>query len=141
MTDIDTIFTNTANSIRQKKNKTDKIKPENFSSEINSIDISVSQINDWLKFIQENTLKLDTFEDDNAKVYKQRNTNDQFFNNISLEYFKNTKDGKPNNLTIKFIEYARFNKKKSNKAYLINYVSNYTLLNKPLKSLDSYTPK
>lgn len=111
MTDIDTIFTNTANSIRQKKNKTDKIKPENFSSEINSIDISVSQINDWLKFIQENTLKLDTFEDDNAKVYKQRNTNDQFFNNISLEYFKNTKENKPNNLTIKFIEYARFNKK------------------------------
>ena len=78
MTDIDTIFTNTANSIRQKKNKTYKIKPENFSSEINSIDISVSQINDWLKFIQENTLKVDTFEDDNAKVYKQRNTSDQF---------------------------------------------------------------
>lgn len=130
MTNIDTIFTNTANSIRQKKNKTDKIKPENFSSEINSIDISVSQINDWLKFIQENTLKVDTFEDDNAKVYKQRNTNDQFFNHISLEYFKNTKDNKPNNLTIKFIEYARFNKKKSNKAYLINYISNYTLLNK-----------
>ena len=26
MTNIDTIFTNTANSIRQKKNKTDKIK-------------------------------------------------------------------------------------------------------------------
>ena len=130
MTDIDTIFTNTANSIRQKKNKTYKIKPENFSSEINSIDISVSQINDWLKFIQENTLKVDTFEDDNAKVYKQRNTNDQFFNNISLEYSKNTKENKPNNLTIKFIEYARFNKKKSNKAYLINYISNYTLLNK-----------
>ena len=58
MTDIDTIFTNTANSIRQKKNKTDKIKPENFSSEINSIDISVSQINDWLKFIQENEIEL-----------------------------------------------------------------------------------
>lgn len=130
MTDIDTIFTNTANSIRQKKNKTDKIKPENFSSEINSIDISVSQINDWLKFIQENTLKVDTFEDDNAKVYKQGNTNDQFFNNISLEYFKNTMNNKPNNLTIKFIEYARFNKKKSNKAYLINYIGNYTLLNK-----------
>lgn len=130
MTNIDTIFTNTANSIRQKKNKTDKIKPENFSSEINSIDINVSQINDWLKFIQENTLKVDTFEDDNAKVYKQRNTNDQFFNNISLEYFKNTKDGKPNNLTIKFNEYAFFNKKKSNKAYLINYIGNYTLLNK-----------
>lgn len=130
MTDIDTIFTNTANSIRQKKNKTYKIKPENFSSEINSIDISVSQINDWLKFIQENTLKVDTFEDDNAKVYKQRNTNDQFFNNISLEYFKNTKDGKPNNLTIKFNESANFNKKKSNKAYLINYIGNYTLLNK-----------
>ena len=130
MTDIDTIFTNTANSIRQKKNKTYKIKPENFSSEINSIDISVSQINDWLKFIQENTLKLDTFEDDNAKVYKQRNTSDQFFNNISLEYFKNTKENKPNNLTIKFIEYANFNKKKSDKAYLINYISNYTLLNK-----------
>ena len=130
MTDIDTIFTNTANSIRQKKNKTYKIKPENFSSEINSIDISVSQINDWLKFIQENTLKVDTFEDDNAKVYKQRNTSDQFFNNISLEYSKNTKENKPNNLTIKFIEYARFNKKKSNKAYLINYISNYTLLNK-----------
>lgn len=130
MTDIDTIFTNTANSIRQKKNKTDKIKPENFSSEINSIDITVSQINDWLKFIQENTLKLDTFEDDNAKVYKQRNTSDQFFNNISLEYSKNTKENKPNNLTIKFIEYARFNKKKSNKAYLINYIGNYTLLNK-----------
>lgn len=130
MTDIDTIFTNTANSIRQKKNKTDKIKPENFSSEINSIDINVSQINDWLKFIQENTLKVDTFEDDNAKVYKQRNTSDQFFNNISLEYFKNTKENKPNNLTIKFIEYARFNKKKSNKAYLINYIGNYTLLNK-----------
>lgn len=130
MTDINTIFTNTANSIRQKKNKTDKIKPENFSSEINSIDISVSQINDWFKFIQENTLKVDTFEDDNAKVYKQRNTSDQFFNNISLEYFKNTKDGKPNNLTIKFIEYANFNKKKSNKAYFINYIGNYTLLNK-----------
>ena len=130
MTDINTIFTNTANSIRQKKNKTDKIKPENFSSEINSIDISVSQINDWLKFIQENTLKVDTFEDDNAKVYKQRNTSDQFFNNISLEYFKNTKDNKPNNLTIKFIEYANFNKKKSDKAYLINYIDNYTLLNK-----------
>lgn len=130
MTDIDTIFTNTANSIRQKKNKTYKIKPENFSSEINSIDISVSQINDWLKFIQENTLKVDTFEDDNAKVYKQNNTSNQFFNNISLEYSKNTKDNKPNNLTIKFIEYARFNKKKSNKAYLINYISNYTLLNK-----------
>ena len=130
MTNIDTIFTNTANSIRQKKNKTDKIKPENFSSEINSIDISVSQINDWLKFIQENTLKVDTFEDDNAKVYKQNNTSNQFFNHISLEYFKNTKDNKPNNLTIKFIEYARFNKKKSNKAYLINYISNYTLLNK-----------
>ena len=130
MTDIDTIFTNTANSIRQKKNKTDKIKPENFSSEINSIDISVSQINDWLKFIQENTLKVDTFEDDNAKVYKQNNTSNQFFNHISLEYFENTKDNKPNNLTIKFIEYARFNKKKSNKAYLINYISNYTLLNK-----------
>ena len=130
MTNIDTIFTNTANSIRQKKNKTDKIKPENFSSEINSIDISVSQINDWLKFIQENTLKVDTFEDDNAKVYKQNNTSDQFFNNISLEYFKNTKDGKPNNLTIKFNEYVHFNKKKSNKAYLINYISNYTLLNK-----------
>ena len=130
MTDIDTIFTNTANSIRQKKNKTYKIKPENFSSEINSIDISVSQINDWLKFIQENTLKLDTFEDDNAKVYKQRNTSDQFFNNISLEYFKNTKENKPNNLTIKFIEYANFNKKKSDKAYLINYIGNYTLLNK-----------
>lgn len=130
MTDIDTIFTNTANSIRQKKNKTYKIKPENFSSEINSIDISVSQINDWLKFIQENTLKLDTFEDDNAKVYKQNNTSNQFFNHISLEYFENTKENKPNNLTIKFIEYARFNKKKSNKAYLINYISNYTLLNK-----------
>lgn len=130
MTDIDTIFTNTANSIRQKKNKTYKIKPENFSSEINSIDISVSQINDWLKFIQENTLKVDTFEDDNAKVYKQNNTSNQFFNHISLEYFKNTKENKPNNLTIKFIEYARFNKKKSNKAYLINYISNYTLLNK-----------
>lgn len=130
MTDIDTIFTNTANSIRQKKNKTYKIKPENFSSEINSIDISVSQINDWLKFIQENTLKVDTFEDDNAKVYKQRNTSDQFFNNISLEYFKNTKENKPNNLTIKFIEYANFNKKKSDKAYLINYIGNYTLLNK-----------
>lgn len=130
MTDIDTIFTNTANSIRQKKNKTYKIKPENFSSEINSIDISVSQINDWLKFIQENTLKVDTFEDDNAKVYKQNNTSNQFFNNISLEYSKNTKDNKPNNLTIKFIEYARFNKKKSNKAYLINYIGNYTLLNK-----------
>ena len=130
MTDIDTIFTNTANSIRQKKNKTYKIKPENFSSEINSIDISVSQINDWLKFIQENTLKVDTFEDDNAKVYKQRNTNDQFFNNISLEYSKNTKENKPNNLTIKFIEYANFNKKKSDKAYLINYIGNYTLLNK-----------
>ena len=130
MINIDTIFTNTANSIRQKKNKTDKIKPENFSSEINSIDISVSQINDWLKFIQENTLKVDTFEDDNAKVYKQNNTSNQFFNHISLEYFKNTKDNKPNNLTIKFIEYARFNKKKSNKAYLINYISNYTLLNK-----------
>lgn len=130
MTDINTIFTNTANSIRQKKNKTDKIKPENFSSEINSIDISVSQINDWLKFIQENTLKVDTFEDDNAKVYKQRNTSDQFFNNISLEYFKNTKENKPNNLTIKFIEYANFNKKKSDKAYLINYIGNYTLLNK-----------
>ena len=130
MTDIDTIFTNTANSIRQKKNKTYKIKPENFSSEINSIDISVSQINDWLKFIQENTLKVDTFEDDNAKVYKQNNTSNQFFNHISLEYFENTKENKPNNLTIKFIEYARFNKKKSNKAYLINYISNYTLLNK-----------
>ena len=130
MTDIDTIFTNTANSIRQKKNKTYKIKPENFSSEINSIDISVSQINDWLKFIQENTLKLDTFEDDNAKVYKQNNTSDQFFNHISLEYFKNTKENKPNNLTIKFIEYANFNKKKSDKAYLINYIGNYTLLNK-----------
>lgn len=130
MTDIDTIFTNTANSIRQKKNKTYKIKPENFSSEINSIDISVSQINDWLKFIQENTLKVDTFEDDNAKVYKQNNTSNQFFNHISLEYSKNTKENKPNNLTIKFIEYARFNKKKSNKAYLINYISNYTLLNK-----------
>ena len=130
MTDIDTIFTNTANSIRQKKNKTYKIKPENFSSEINSIDISVSQINDWLKFIQENTLKVDTFEDDNAKVYKQNNTSNQFFNHISLEYFKNTKENKPNNLTIKFIEYARFNKKKSDKAYLINYISNYTLLNK-----------
>ena len=130
MTDIDTIFTNTANSIRQKKNKTYKIKPENFSSEINSIDIGVSQINDWLKFIQENTLKLDTFEDDNAKVYKQNNTSNQFFNHISLEYFKNTKENKPNNLTIKFIEYARFNKKKSDKAYLINYIGNYTLLNK-----------
>ena len=130
MTNIDTIFTNTANSIRQKKNKTDKIKPENFSSEINSIDISVSQINDWLKFIQENTLKVDTFEDDNAKVYKQNNTSNQFFNHISLEYFKNTKDNKPNNLTIKFIEYANFNKKKSDKAYLINYIGNYTLLNK-----------
>ena len=130
MTNIDTIFTNTANSIRQKKNKTDKIKPENFSSEINSIDISVSQINDWLKFIQENTLKVDTFEDDNAKVYKQNNTSNQFFNHISLEYFKNTKENKPNNLTIKFIEYANFNKKKSDKAYLINYIGNYTLLNK-----------
>ena len=130
MTDIDTIFTNTANSIRQKKNKTYKIKPENFSSEINSIDISVSQINNWLKFIQENTLKLDTFEDDNAKVYKQNNTSNQFFNHISLEYFKNTKENKPNNLTIKFIEYANFNKKKSDKAYLINYIGNYTLLNK-----------
>ena len=129
MTDIDTIFTNTANSIRQKKNKTYKIKPENFSSEINSIDISVSQINDWLKFIQENTLKVDTFEDDNAKVYKQNNTSNQFFNHISLEYFENTKENKPNNLTIKFIEYARFNKKKSNKAYLINYISNYKIIN------------